>query len=138
MKKHLHTLAALFLIALGIWGCTLHRSRPLRTCFPTDDWTAVSGAHLLPGEGADGELDITPEALKEAVDNVSVRPRSAFPGWDCETVSLRIEAEGHTISAEVGENGTITIAEYPDPEGSRSYWQITAGTLYQPLLDACD
>lgn len=137
MKKYLHIPIAILLIAVGVWGCTLHRSRPLITCFPTDDWTAVSGSHMLPGEGSDGELTITPEELKEAIASVSVRPRSEFSGWSCETVFMHLAAEGKTLSAEIGADGCITIAQLSDLEGTRTYWRAEDGALYESLLDFC-
>lgn len=134
MKKYLHIPIALLLIAVGIWGCTLHRSRPLITCFPTDDWTAVSAVQMLPGEGEEIRLAITPEQLKEAVDDVSVRPRTDFSGWTCPTVFLHLAAEDTVLSVEIGEDGCVTIAALQDPEGTRTCWRAGDGALYESLL----
>lgn len=132
MKKYLHIPIALLLIFLGIWGCTLHRSRPLLACFPTDDWTAVSGT-----QRPDTSVIITPDQLKEAVDGVSVRPCRKFSLWDCETVFLQIQAEDRTVCAEIGANGGISIWELGDPEGARTCWRAEDAVLYETLLDFC-
>lgn len=134
MKKYLHIPIAIALILVGIWGCTLNRPRPLLTCFPTDDWTT---AHMVPDEGTDGTLAIAPEALKEAMDVIDVRPRSHFSGWSCETIFLHIQAESTAFSVEIGENGDISIAELSNPDGSATYWSAEDAVLYEALQDFC-
>lgn len=134
MRKYLHIPIALLLIAIGIWGCTLHRSRPLITCFPTDDWTAVSGSYMQPGESKSVSLSITPEELKAAMDNVCVRPRSEFSGWTCEKIFLHLAAEGMTLSVEIGADGCVTIAQLSDLEGTRTHWCAEDAALYENLL----
>lgn len=137
MKKYLHIPIAILLIAIGIWGCTLNRPRPLLACFPTDDWTAVSGSHMMPGGDSDDVLDIDPEELKELMHTVDVRPRSSFGRWTCETVSLHLAAEETTLSVEIGQDGCITIAEPDNPEKTRTFWRAENADLYQTLLDFC-
>lgn len=134
MKKYLHIPLALLLIVLGIWGCTMNRPRPLISCFPSDDWTAVSAERILPGEGSAGALDITPEQLKEAMAGISVRPRSSFHSWIYDTVFLHIQAQDTTLSLKIGENGDITIAQLPDEEDTRTCWRAEDGSLYEALL----
>lgn len=137
MKKYLHIPIALLLIAIGIWGCTLNRPRPLLTCFPRSDWQNIQGDHHLPGQGPDGALKITPEELKAAMDGIDVRPLSHFSGWTCETVLMHISTGETTLSVEIGENGDITIAELNDLEGTRTCWRAENAALYEVLLTFC-
>lgn len=134
MKKYLHIPIAILLIAIGIWGCSTRRARPILTCFPSAEFTSVSASRVFPGEGFGTDLAVTPEQLFEAMDGATVRPRSSFMGWTSETIFMHVFAGGEGFYVEIGEDGNIIIAELSNLDESKTYWRAVDSELYDTLL----
>lgn len=127
MKKYLYIPLALLLIGLGIWGCTVNRTRTLASCLPEGQWSSISCQELT--------LNVSASELQEMMDDTVVTHRSDIQGFGDGCLTLLIRADGDAYLVELGENGSITVADARQPEKTRTYWHNAGATLYTKLSD---
>lgn len=138
MKNSIRITLAVVLFLLGLWGYNARRPRALTDCFPEGTWESVSVADFVPEPGEAGDvfdLAMTPEEVREAMAGVTVFHRGKFNGWGCANLTLRIRIGEKTMTAEIGEDGCVAIADLLDLSGSRTYWCAKDGRLYEALSD---
>lgn len=127
MKKYLYIPLALVLIGLGIWGCTVTRTRTLGSCLPEEAWSSVSCRELV--------LDLSAQEIQALMDDTVVSHRRECPDLDQGRLTLLIQAGGKTYLMELGEDGCIALADDSQPEKNRTCWHNAGATLYTRLSE---
>lgn len=127
MKKYIHIPIALLLIAIGIWGCTVTRTRTLASCLPEGPWASVSCQEQ--------NLSIGPDRLHKLMADTVVTHIPEFQDFGDGILTLLIRTDGAAYLVEMGDNGNIALSDCRQPEKTRTFWHDAEASLYTRLTE---
>ena len=122
------------LIGFWVWRTWFH-VQPLMDLLSPEDWQSVQAEHF-PNDHTDGPVvHVSPEGLAAGLEGVDVkrsRISDILPGASI-TFWLHT-GPGGTYELVVGQDGSVTYADYSELSDTRTYWKTTETGLYEALL----
>lgn len=122
------------LIGFWVWR-TWFYVQPLMDLLSPEDWQSVQAEHH-PDVYTDGPVvHVSPEGLAAGLEGVDLKyhEKTNFLPTPCIIFWLHT-GPGGTYELVVGQDGSVTYADYSEISSTKTYWKTTEPGLYEALL----